>query len=565
MSRRRPAIAFVLLAVVGLVPLLDAWAGGHLVGSGPATLVTAVAGYLAGAWLRPAPAATACLAAAAGLTAANRAAGSGYSAANDLFFFAVLLGATALAGALLTARSAQVRELRAVTELSRAQRATEVRAAALEERNRVEAEVTQALMQRIGAVVVQVSGARLRPDADAVVRIEQAGRAALDDLRAALGSLRSEEPSPVVTDTVEPIRTVAPVGAVDLLVGACGIPVAFEAVADSGSALATLTVLVGVPLVQRRQHPVRAVVAAYAVAAVLGLAITPLGGLVTPLLPFTLAAYAVGTHARGRTRLLGVALLALGCVGVAWDAAGTADPTDGLVPTLAWMVVAVLTGIVAQQHQVRSARLHRLLRELESGRGGDLRLAAAEQRQAIARDLHDTVAHAMTVVCLHAEAAQRVPDPTPSLAIVETVAREAMTQLREGLVELETGTRLADEVRAFAEVLGVEVTVHEDVDLRGEPLVLARRVVREALVNAARHAPGAPVDVRLTDAEPTELVVTNPAPRTEWAAYSGGSGSGLTGLAELLAGHGGRLEQGPLPDGGFRVAAYLPPPVRVPA
>ena len=154
-----------------------------------------MAGYLAGAWLRPVLAATACLLAASGLTAANQAAGSRYTLANDLFFFAVLLGATALAGALLTARAGQVRELRAVTELRQAQRATEVRAAALEERNRVEAEVTQALMQRIGAVVVQVSGARVRPEREAMVRIEQAGRAALDDLRTALGSLRAPDPS----------------------------------------------------------------------------------------------------------------------------------------------------------------------------------------------------------------------------------------------------------------------------------------------------------------------------------------------------------------------------------
>ena len=93
---------------------------------------------------------------------------------------------------------AQVRQLRAVTELRQAQRATEVRTAALEERNRVEAEVTQALMQRIGAVVVQVSGARVHPDREAMVRIEQAGRAALDDLRTALGSLRAGDPPPTV-------------------------------------------------------------------------------------------------------------------------------------------------------------------------------------------------------------------------------------------------------------------------------------------------------------------------------------------------------------------------------
>ena len=569
MSRHRPATALALLAVVGVAPLLDAWAGGHLVDAGPSTLVAVVAGYLAGAWLSPVVAAIGCLVAASGLTAANQLAGSTYTVPNDLFFFLLLLGGTALAGALLSARTAQVRELRALTELRRTQRATEVRAASLEERNRVGAEITQALMQRLGAVVVQVSGARVRPERDAMVRIEQAARAALDDLRAALGSLRADEPDHGEAQDVDPDPAVAPVGPVDLLVGACGVAVAVEALADHGPPAAVLAVLIGVPLVWRRRHPLLAVAAAFVVAAGVDVVVEPLSGLVSPLLPFSLGAYAVGAHARGSTRLLGTALMALGCVGVAYAAttAGhSADPSDGLAPTLVWMVVAVLSGAVAQQHAVRAARLHRLMQEMEAGHGGDLRLAAAEQRQSMARDLHDTVAHAMTVVCLHAQAAQRSADPASSLVVVEGAAREAMTRLREGLVALETESGLPDEVRAFASVLGVEVEVRVGADLHGPALLLARRVVREALVNAVRHAPGAPVTVTVLGADPVELSVTNPSgPATGGAGFAGGSGSGLTGLAELLVAHGGRLERGPLPGGGFRVVAYVPQAAPVPA
>src|SRR5204863_282656 len=78
--------------------------------------------------------------------------------------------------------------------------------------------------------------------------------------------------------------------------------------------------------------------------------------------------------------------------------------------TLVWLAVAVTSGVVAARHQARASGLRQLLDLTESGRGYELRLAVAGQRQAVARDLHDSVAHAMTVVCLHAEAAQRRTD-----------------------------------------------------------------------------------------------------------------------------------------------------------
>ena len=210
-------------------------------------------------------------------------------------------------------------------------------------------------------------------------------------------------------------------------------------------------------------------------------------------------------------------------------------------------------------------RLADLLERVEAGREDDVRLAVAEQRQAIARDLHDTVAHAMTVVCLHAEAAQQQWSDDraveQSLTIIESAAREAMGHLREGLGALETevdpAEETTDEVRAFAGSLGVPVVVSVDAEMSPAGRALARRVVREALVNTARHAAGTTASVRITrDRDGLVVEVSNAA--SHGPVFTGGSQRGLAGLRELFAAHGGSVEHGPTPEGGYAVTAYLP-------
>jgi signal transduction histidine kinase len=179
----------------------------------------------------------------------------------------------------------------------------------------------------------------------------------------------------------------------------------------------------------------------------------------------------------------------------------------------------------------------------------------------------------MTVVCLHAEAAQqqwsddRVVEQ--SLAVIESAAREAMTHLRTGLGALETEPRpseqLADEASAFAASLGVPVTVSAGTELSPQERALARRVVREALVNVARHAPGTSAHVRIAhEADRLVVEVTNAA--STGSTYVDGSRRGLVGLRDLFSAQGGMLEHGPTPEGGYGVAAYLPSrPSPVPA
>ena len=411
-----------------------------------------VAGYLVGAWLRPAPAALACLVGAGVLTAAHQVASPGQlQRGRRRLLLRGPPGGTALAGALVTARAAQVRELRRLSELRTEQHAAQVRAAGIEERNRVDAEVTRTLMQRLGELVVQASAAALETEPSgsrqAVARIESSGRATLDDLRAAIGSLRAEPPEEEEEDAVEPAPPVPfPLSRLDVLVGCCGVPLAVESVAGAaaqGPAVANvaMALAVGAPLAFRRRHPLTSVATTFVLATVMTALLTPLTLTVTSLVPLSLAAYALGAHTTGLRRLAGVPLLVAGVALTALASPSATREPGGLLPTALWVGIAWLAGVVSAQQAARAERLRGLLARVEAGRGAELRLTVAEQRQAIARDLHDSVAHAMTVVTLHAGAAQQCwEDPETvrgSLATIEATVRDAMAELRSGLATME--------------------------------------------------------------------------------------------------------------------------------
>jgi signal transduction histidine kinase len=578
-------LGLLLLAIASLVPLVDALAGGTFVGDPVDTLLVAAAASLVGAGLRPLAAVVPCAAATALLTIANQVVHPGqYSAANDLFFFAALVGGPALAGGIVSARSGQVRELRRLSRLRAEQSEAELRAARLAEHNRVDEAVTQSMVQRMSGLVVQASGARSGAGPaevrDALGRLEEAARSALDNLRDALGSLRSptEGLAPPAEEPTSPVTPVpAPLGPLDVLVACCGVPVAFEAVASAqaqGPAIANVVagLALGVPLLVRRSRPLVAAGSSLVVATGMTALLTPLPVTVTVLLPLSLIAFALGAHTRGRRRLAGAGVLLLGGLAVTLATPPQLRDPSGIVPTTLWVAVTYLAGVAAARHADRAATLSALLASLETGRSAQVRLAVAEQRQGIARDLHDTVAHAMTVVCLHAEAARHALAETTtvdkSLEIIETTTREAMLQLRQGLRSLEATDDLVEETLGFADSLGVGIEVRlvgVPRMLDGDDALVARRVVREALVNAARHAPGTQVLVQILT-EPSGLVVevSNDQRHGRPDVSDLGSGTGLLGLGELMRAHGGRLEHGALGDR-FRVAAYFSSSPGVPA
>ena len=184
----------------------------------------------------------------------------------------------------------------------------------------------------------------------------------------------------------------------------------------------------------------------------------------------------------------------------------------------------------------------------------------AQERQVLAGELHDSVAHAMTVVCLHAGAQGRGGgDVEGALRTIASTSELCLTELRDGLDAIEGSAVPLDHHRidAMGRRMGVDLDVSVPQPLHGSAAGVAFRVVRESLVNVARHAAGAAASVTAVDEAGTLRVDVVNEPGSA-GGRGDGSGAGLAGLADTVAAAGGRLEWGPCDDGGFRVSAVIP-------
>jgi signal transduction histidine kinase len=338
---------------------------------------------------------------------------------------------------------------------------------------------------------------------------------------------------------------------------------------------AVIAAFASFPLVARRRAPL-AVLAVTTLAsslfALLGFSLGP------PFGPtFALFFVAVDERTRGRIRETAPLVLALFAIHVA-SAASTENgfPTSPvLFGTIVWGGAWMIGDQLRQRRQRVTAGEERLLQtERETVR--ERRLAVAEERNRIARDLHDSAAHSINVILVQAGAArllqQRDPDAArAALTTIEEVARETIGEidqlirgLREGdgrdaddpvepptrLAALET---LADRNRAA----GLPVELRIDGDPRPLAPALdqaAFRIVQESLTNAARHGSG-PVDVDVGYGEAElELTISNPA---EPGLDAAEVGHGILGMRERAGLLGGSLAAG-LGSGRFRVHARLP-------
>jgi len=298
----------------------------------------------------------------------------------------------------------------------------------------------------------------------------------------------------------------------------------------------------------------------------LGISPYPLAG----VLVYALCLYAVTVRCRPR---IVVAASAVTVAGTAFIDRGSAASAVFLV------AVFVLLGVVVRVRRSGA----RQLEEQERRHSGER--ALLEERQRIARELHDVVAHHMSVIAIQAEAAPyKTADPPPELVEsfgeIRASALAGLTELRRVLGVLRTDGRdtapqpgLADldALLDSARSGGVSVTVTRS----GNPVTLpegvdlsAYRIVQEALSNAMRHAPGSHVRLHLAYG-PGSLVleIRNDAqpPATSTApvlvasgARAVGGGHGLVGMRERATMLGGSLEAGPREDGGFQVTATLP-------
>jgi signal transduction histidine kinase len=215
--------------------------------------------------------------------------------------------------------------------------------------------------------------------------------------------------------------------------------------------------------------------------------------------------------------------------------------------------------------------------QLEREQEANASRAAAEEQARIAREVHDVVAHNLSVIIVQATAAERVfasdpPDAERAVRAIGSTARQALDELRRVLAVvrsdepgpaafspqpgLERLDGLLDQVRTA----GLEV----ELEIAGEPRALpsalelsAYRIVQEALTNTLRHAGAQHATVSLRfddDALKVEIVDDGTSP----AGGNGADGRGLIGMRERVATFGGQVETGPGIDGGFRVVARLP-------
>jgi signal transduction histidine kinase len=329
------------------------------------------------------------------------------------------------------------------------------------------------------------------------------------------------------------------------------------------------------PLVLRRRSPLLVLIATTAASAVLyGLGYVVAGPPFGPVLAVFFVAADERTRARIRTTaavVVGLLALHLGATGIA---RGGFPTTPLLFAILVWGGAWVAGDLVRQRRQRRQRLEERALRA-ERERERERRLAVAEERARIARDLHDSAGHAINVILVQAGAARVLQERDPAatraaLETIEDVARETVADidrlvglLREdgasaGAVEPPPGLAALETLAARHRAAGFEVNV----DVRGSRRAVpgrvdqaAYRIVQEALTNAARYGRGA-ADVTVAfEADELEIVVAN-AVGAQIDSRNGG-GLGLAGMRERATLLGGTVEAKEN-DGVFRVRARLP-------
>ena len=322
-------------------------------------------------------------------------------------------------------------------------------------------------------------------------------------------------------------------------------------------------------LIWRRRHPVP-VLAVTAIAAMAYYLLDFPAGF-EPI-PFVIALYGASSHGF-RMISLGAAGLATGLVGaVQLVTEPRVGPTEVLA-VLGWLLLVIVVAEVVRARRDYVVAVEQRAAAAERGREAEAARQVVEERLRIARELHDALAHHISVISVQAGAAILRRDARPELAhelmpTIKQSAADAMRELRAtlGVLRDREAAPLAprpglddldDLVRGFA-TAGPEVTTTvtgtrrrpaPDVDLT------AYRIVQEALTNSTRHANAERVRVLLHfGAEELEIDVAD-----DGTGPSGsGGGVGLVGLAERVAAVGGALQTGPGTDGGFRVHARLP-------
>ncbi|MEU0316552.1 histidine kinase [Nocardioides sp. NPDC006273] len=358
-----------------------------------------------------------------------------------------------------------------------------------------------------------------------------------------------------------------------------------------------LVVVQLVPLLWRRRHPLLVYTV---VAGACGLQVLLLDYPLVSQLSYPIAVYSVARYASPRWGLaaLGVGLFGSFLGAYDWlsavdtnanvevhDEPVAIDPSSYISVTLSLATFPVAAWALGALARTRAAYVDSLIQRNEQlRREAEQRaeLGATQERARIAREMHDVVAHGLSVIVVQADGARYAAEQDPTVApqALETVAqtaREALAEMRQLLGLLRDGDTLTRPQPRLSDIATlVEETRAGGMELAAtlpEPglavpegvALTAFRVVQEALSNVRKHAgPDAAASVTVTaDADSLAIEVTDDgrgaaADESRDAGGHGLAGLGLIGMGERITAHDGTLETGPAPGGGFRVYAKMP-------
>jgi signal transduction histidine kinase len=337
------------------------------------------------------------------------------------------------------------------------------------------------------------------------------------------------------------------------------------------------------PVAARRRWPIPvAAVLLFANGAELAAA-APHEGALQPYIALVLAGYSVGSRAEGRFSVSLPAALALLAVPVFALALADHQSFGNEVTSYVWLVAAWGTGRVVRGMRRKTRELQAANVELAEHREIVAEAAVAVERGRIAREIHDVIAHNVSMMVVQAGAASRVmeadePRVRSALDTIAATGRQTVDEMRSLLGILRAGDETEDRAPqpGLADLAGLAEGLRRSgvaVEWRveGEPLDLPRalelsayRIVQEALTNSLKHARGSRAEVVVTYGDRAlELEISNTggaeAPTTP-AAGTGTGGHGIVGMRERAALFGGELTACHTRDG-FRVTATLPLPV----
>jgi signal transduction histidine kinase len=323
----------------------------------------------------------------------------------------------------------------------------------------------------------------------------------------------------------------------------------------------------GVALLARRRYPVA--VLAVALAATAGCAV--LGGSSHGHPTWLVLAAAFVNAVLYRKRVAAIASLVIGYLIAVWPPwlIGTRGNTS---TTAALGLLCGLIALLSAAELIR-ARNQRVA-AVRTRQAEEARRLAMQERLAIARDLHDVVAHNISVINVQAKTALHLMDRQPdrareALTAIHEVSRQALGELRsvlgvlradgaDALLVPSPGLDRLDELAATARAAGIAVELEREGAPRPVPAgvdAAAYRIVQEALTNTVRHSGGGGATVRLCyDTEALTIEVDDDGR----AVGSPRPGNGIAGMTERARALGGTLDAGPRPGGGFRVLARLP-------